>query len=281
MGCKTADYTTCGAMLWAPEIHYLPSKAADVPGSGGYFLAFSAGMCGGGAGVLKSTTGTAFGPYAGLNHQVPGLDMSLFQDPKTNDVYGISVGPGIGDCAGIFASRLSQNMSVVDLDNSFCLSKTRCAEDCSHTGIGFEGPFVVAEAGKYFLSASGFGNGTFWTANPSTGKGIKYQAYMGVATTFRGPYTNGRNETGSWLAVENGGHNSYFRSPEDGALYSTLWYGSDPGNNTPEKYAGIVDLPSIVKCEVVEGRLVAEGTPSSPHEVTSQGESRASLQYIV
>ena len=48
-----------------------------------------------------------------------------------------------------------------------------------------------------------------------------------------------------------------------GAIYSTVWYGSDPVGHTPTVDKPLVDLPSIVKCTVVAGRLVADGTPRS------------------
>ena len=41
------------ALVWAPEFHHLPAKAADVPGSGGYFLTFHFHCSGGGSGVLS------------------------------------------------------------------------------------------------------------------------------------------------------------------------------------------------------------------------------------
>ena len=58
---------------------------------------------------------------------------------------------------------------------------------------------------------------------------------MGVADSFLGPYTNGRGQPGGWLAVPNGGHRHYFRN-EDGDIFSTIWYGSDPNGDTPEEF---------------------------------------------
>eukprot|EP01045_Picozoa_sp_COSAG04_P024419 COSAG04_NODE_3043_length_3243_cov_16.853082_3_plen_135_part_00 len=49
--------TSCGARVWAPELHHLPEKAADVPGSGGWFISYHFHCAGGGSGLLKSTTG--------------------------------------------------------------------------------------------------------------------------------------------------------------------------------------------------------------------------------
>ena len=63
------------ALVWAPEYHHLPKKAADVAGSGGHFLTFLFNCAGGGSGVLRSTTGHAFGPYTDLLHGVRGGDV--------------------------------------------------------------------------------------------------------------------------------------------------------------------------------------------------------------
>ena len=87
-----------------------------------------------------------------------------------------------------------------------------------------------------------------------------YSAYMGSSPSFLGPYTDGRGNPGSWLAVDSGGHNAYFHSAE-GQLFATLWYGSEPtsnsGSNLPDRDAGQVDRPSIVEVKLVDGRLVA------------------------
>ena len=248
-----------GGRVWAPEVHYL-KKAADVPGSGGYFMSYHVHASGCGSGVLKSTSGHPFGPYTSLVEGVPGGDVSLFQDPATDNVYAVSSGRCIN------AALLSQDMrSIV---NNTCIS-AECRDECSNTTIGFEGPFVLFHVGtqRYFLSSSAFGNatahggpGSMFNHGSSVPLDSHYSAYMGSSPSFLGPYTDARGHSGSWLAVDNGGHNSYFYSVE-GKLFATLWYGSEPpdnsGRNLPARDAGQVDLPSIVEMKLVAGRLVA------------------------
>lgn len=142
--------------IWAPEFHFLPGKAAEP--SGGYYVTFHFHCAGGGSGVLQSTTGEAFGPYADLLHGVSGGDVTLFTDPADGAVYTASSGGSIG------ASRLSPNLSSIV--ETFELSAV-CSADCSHTNIGFEGTQLVALGGAYFLCASAFGNATARGGLPS------------------------------------------------------------------------------------------------------------------
>ena len=107
----------CGGRVWAPELHYLPQKAAEVPGSGGWFISFHFHCAGGGSGLLKSTTGSPFGPFTDLVHGVPGGDVSLFHDPVSNETYTISSGSSLVAC------RLSRNMSTI-------LSRTTLSPEC-------------------------------------------------------------------------------------------------------------------------------------------------------
>jgi hypothetical protein len=89
--------------------------------------------------VLKSTSGSPFGPYAPLVHGVPGGDVSLFQDPVDNNVYTLSS----GSC--ISASLLSTDMTrIVD---QTCVSSECGSEDCTNSTIGFEGPFAIVVNG--------------------------------------------------------------------------------------------------------------------------------------
>ena len=256
-GCATPDSSSCGARLWAPEIHYVPEKAAAVPRSGGYFITYHMHCTGGGSGVLKSTSGTPIGPFAPLVGGIPGGDTSLFRDPADGKVHVISS----GSCLN--AAELSADMTRIV--RSKCLSPECGGTDCSKTAIGFEGPFMYYHNATrtYFLSSSAFGNATqhggpssvYNSANPPPGS--HYSSYMGSAKALAGPYTDGRGNDGSWLAVDSGGHNNYFVSKE-GALFATLWYGSDPGRNTPATDADLVDTPSMVECEVASGRVVAK-----------------------
>jgi hypothetical protein len=85
---------------------------------------------------------------------------------------------------------------------------------------------------------------------------------MGRATSLLGPYTNGKGHSGSWLAVDNGGHNNYFRG-RDGKLYATVWYGSEPAGTLPPEGVDLVDLPSIVEVVVVDGRLVEKNSTTA------------------
>ena len=210
--------------------------------------------------MLKSTSGSPLGPYAPLVKGVPGGDVSLFQDPADNNVYTLSS----GSC--IAASLLSTDMSRIVKQT--CVSSECGAEDCANTTIGFEGPFAIVVNGTYFLSSSAFGNSTQHGGPQSIyNKGVPvapnshYSSFMGRASSFLGPYTNGKGHSGSWLAVDNGGHNSYLRGrnadgTEDGRLYATVWYGSEPRGTLPPQGMGLVDLPSIVEVTVVDGRLV-------------------------
>ena len=251
-GNQCSPVKDCGGRVWAPELHYLPSKSDDVPGSGGWFISFHFHCAGGGSGLLRSSTGGPFGPYTDLVHGVPGGDVSLFQDPADGEVYTISSG------SALIASRLSRNMSAIV--ERIVLSP-ECESPCQHSAIGFEGPFVVEANGTYFLSSSAFGNASAHGGpssmfnGPSAPADSHYSAYMGSARAFRGPYTDGRlTEPGSWLAVDNGGHNNYFAV--NGTLYGTVWYGSEPNGDVPPAYKALINLPSVTRMELVNGRLV-------------------------
>eukprot|EP00911_Craspedida_sp_UC1_P000205 UC1_evm1s155 len=215
-GC-TPKYD-CGARVWAPELHYLPEMAEDVPGSGGWFITFHFHCAGGGSGVLRSTSGTAFGPFTDLVHGVPGGDVSLFRDPDDGAVYAISSGGG-----GLYASRLSKDMKTIVKQT---LLSPKCGDACADTAIGFEGPFVLKLDSRYFLSASAYGNAIEHGGpnspfnRPGAPPDSHYSAFMGSSSRLLGPYENGRAGAGSWLAVDNGGHNTYFRV--NGTIYGTL-----------------------------------------------------------
>ena len=140
----------CGGRVWAPELHYLPKKAVDVPGSGGWFISFHFHCAGGGSGILKSTSGTPFGPFTDLVHGVPGGDVTLFQDPADGKVYTVSSGEAL------VASLLSRNMSAIAKQTK--ISPECKSQNCEDSAIGFEGPYVLQHNGTYFLSSSAFGN---------------------------------------------------------------------------------------------------------------------------
>ena len=258
-GCtpKTDD---CGGRVWAPELHYLPGKAADLPGSGGWFISFHFHCAGGESGVLQSTSGTPFGPFTDLVHGVPGGDVTLFQDPKDGEVYTVSSG------GALVASRLSRNMSAIVKQTK--LSPECGAQNCEDSAIGFEGPYVLLVNGTYYLSSSAFGNASQHGGPRSAfaKKGAPtdshYSSYMGSAHTFLGPYTNGeQRKPGSWLALDSGGHNNYFE--HDGEIYGTVWYGSEPNGDVPPAYKGLTNLPSVAKMGLVNGRLVQASSASS------------------
>jgi len=427
--------------IWAPEVHYIPQRAQQVPGSGGYFISVDCGSeCSGGH-ILRSTSGTALGPYESLVSGIPGGDVSIFYDPTADDVYAISTtgsgieatpltkdmrglalrvrallpkqrtdpypagahkltmeacnasfadagqlwwlhsfGPRSPRCielghdgqtalcvdtsggkefkafscgAGGTASCDNQQLEFRAVDgslrwhcnaNSFCLTQNGsagsspvlapcdnasvvtqpnerwewsaptssaasapianagshmclqmerglepafphgppsstggfrldtgggCQGDCTHTDIGFEGPFMLYLNGSYYLSSSAFGNATVHGgpkspgfADPTCGN-CWYSAYMGRAPALNASFTStGRGKPdGGWLAVPAGGHNVYFRTKE-GELWATIWYGSNPHGDTPSSKQPYIDLPSIVKVEIAEdGRLVSVGAP--------------------
>lgn len=248
--------------MWAPELHYLPSKAADVPGSGGWFISFHFHCSGGGSGVLKSTTGSPFGPYTDLVHGVPGGDVSIFRDPANQQTYAVSSG------GALYASRLSNDMATIE--TSTVISPVCAGTPCEHNAIGFEGPFVLMAAGTYFLSSSAFGNATHHGGPQSMYNGkdapsnSHYSAYMGAAKSFLGPYYdrvgNGKDKLlsqgnpGSWLAVDNGGHNNYFAY--NNSIYATVWFGSEPNGDVPSAYRDLINLPTVVEMVLADGRLV-------------------------
>jgi hypothetical protein len=252
-GCEPA--TDCGGRVWAPELHYLPDKADAVPGSGGWFISFHFHCSGGGSGLLRSTTGSPFGPFTDLVHGVSGGDVSLFQDGPGGDVYAISSGGG-----GLYASLLSDDMRSIQ---KVTIISPKCSDaPCATTAIGFEGPFAIKIGSAYFLSSSAFGDAaehggpTSSFDKPGAPGDSHYSSFMGVATSFLGPYTAANGKPGSWLAVDSGGHNNYFSY--NGTVYGTLWYGSEPNNDVPAADSGLINLPSVVAMEVVDGRLIAK-----------------------
>eukprot|EP01052_Picozoa_sp_SAG31_P003923 SAG31_NODE_155_length_22130_cov_9.540098_24_plen_349_part_00 len=272
-GCSPK--TQCGGRVWAPELHYLPDKAADVPGSGGWFISFHFHCAGGGSGVLKSTTSSPWGPYTDLVHGVPGGDVSLFQDPSDGAVYTISSG------SAIVASKLSNDMSRIVGEPR--LSPECGVTPCEHSAIGFEGPFAVEINGTYFLSASAFGNkqqhggprSVFNQRNAP--KNSHYSSFMGRANSFLGPYTDGAGGRGSWLALDSGGHNNYFRY--NGSIYGTVWYGSEPNGDVPPEQKLLVNLPSVAKMRVVAGQLVEERAASSNDSSRMKTDDRVELEW--
>ena len=253
-GCIPAR--DCGGRVWAPELHYLPNKAVDVPGSGGWFISFHFHCAGGGSGLLRSTSGNAFGPYTDLVHGVPGGDVSIFQDTN-GDVYSISSG------SALVASKLSKDMTSIEERHTL---SPECGSHCEHSAIGFEGPFVIKINDTYFLSSSAFGNATAHGGprssfnDKSAPHDSHYSSFMGASSSFLGPYTNA-GQPGSWLALDNGGHNTYFAY--QGAVYGTLWYGSEPNDDVPTADKPLVDLPSVSKMALLDGRLVQDDNMST------------------
>jgi hypothetical protein len=140
---------------------------------------------------------------------------------------------------------------------------------CQHTAIGFEGPFALEVNGSYFLSSSAFGNISAHGGPQSVFNGkaapldSHYSSYMGTASHFLGPYTNGADAPGSWLALDSGGHNNYFE--HEGDIWGTVWYGSEPNGHVPPQYKGLVNLPSVAKMRLVEGRLVSAESKFDKH----------------
>lgn len=249
-GCTPARI--CGGRVWAPEMHYLPDKAADVPGSGGWFISFHFHCEGGGSGILRSTSGTAFGPYTDLVHGVPGGDVTIFQD-SAGEVYAISSG------GALIASKLSKDMRSIVKQHE--LSPECGSTPCAQTAIGFEGPFVMKVNNTYFLSSSAFGNKSEH-GGPKSAFNSKsappdshYSSFMGSSLNFAGPYTNA-GQPGSWLALDNGGHNTYFTYQD--TVYGTLWYGSEPNGDAPASDKPFINLPSVSKMVLRDGRLIED-----------------------
>ena len=124
-------------------------------------------------------------------------------------------------------------------------------------------PYMVHINDTFFLSCSAFGNATqhggptSWYNSPSAPADSHYSSFMGRNShSALGPFTNEHGEQGSWLAVDNGGHNNYF-SGFDGQWYATLWYGSEPNNDAPSGDQPFIDLPCITKVRIEGGKLVA------------------------
>lgn len=254
-GCRTPNIpsvcpnSTC-ARVWAPEFHFLPSKVAEP--SGGYYLTFHFHCAGGSSGVLASTTGLPFGPYADhLWSGVSGGDVTLFVDPADGEVYTGSSG------SRIVATHLTSNLSAVV--ESFEISGV-CSAECSHELVGFEGTQLLAVNGSYYMCASAFGNttnhgGPKWDAGQAEAvSNVYYSTWCGVATSIQGPFLDTSGDPGGWLSVPFGGHNTYFVD-ENGGIYSTMWYGDLDG---PPRYSPYVNLPTILGVKIVGGRLVAE-----------------------
>jgi beta-xylosidase len=197
--------------IWAPEIHYM---------KGNYFLTYSTPP--GGAGIFKSMSGKADGPYVN----------ALAEDkPLTNDIDGSLFEDDDGTVYFLFAGGWIARM---DDDMSALVEKPRrlvCAEkdtDPNRHGartykgmddIGHEGAFMFKANGKYYLSCADSWYG-------------RYSSVVAFSDNIYGPYY-GRHE-----AVPCGGHNNYFRD-KDGQWYST-YFGND-------KTSPFRERPAILK----------------------------------
>lgn len=244
------------ARVWAPEYHYLPSTLAAVPRAGGHFIALHLHCSGGFSGVLASTTGHAYGPYEAINTAVHGGDVTLFA-AANGTVFAGSSGP-------LQLARLSSDLATVE---EVIVVSQVCDAECSHLYVGFEGMQFLSRGGAFFLCASAYGNATAhggprWPAigNETASSNIFYSTYCGRADTIRGPFLDPSGDAGGWLSVPKGGHNTYFTDAA-GNMFSTLWYGSS-ARDMPPSDVPLVDLPSLVSVDIVDGRLVALGTPS-------------------
>lgn len=189
-----------GSAVWAPEIHYL---------KGTYWIPYCTKLKGEGlhlgAGLLKSVSGKAEGPYVDVQPSGPlGLDddASLFQDDD-GKVYFLFDGYKI--------ARMKDDMSG--------LAETpRDVRFDTPPGWG-EGIYLIKVKGKYIFINSGTAPITPSTKD-SPGQ-TTYDCFSAVSTgSIYGPYTS------RYRAIPHDGHNNLFQDKQ-GHWWAT-YFGSDP-----------------------------------------------------
>jgi xylan 1,4-beta-xylosidase len=169
--------------LWAPDIHFLKGTS---------WITFCMNF--GGAGLLKSTTGKAEGPYVDVHPDGPitdRIDASLFMDDD-GKVYFVWQN-------GLIA-RMNDEMTGL-------AEEPRLLKPANHKQVGFEGAYVTKKDGKYYLICADFIGGD-------------YQCMVASSDRVYGPYGP------RYLAVPHGGHNMFFTGRE-GRWWATF-FGNDP-----------------------------------------------------
>ena len=189
-----------GTAVWAPEIHYL---------KGTYWMPYCTKLKGGGlgAGLLRSTSGKAQGPYVDVQPGTPlGLDddASLFQDDD-GAVYFLF--------GGYHIARMKDDMSGLAEAPRDIIFDTP-------PGWG-EGIYMVKVRGKYIFINSGSPPITPGLKEPLPPGRTTYDCFSAVSSgSIYGPYT------ARTRAIPHDGHNNLFQDGK-GRWWST-YFGSDP-----------------------------------------------------
>ncbi|MEI7900761.1 MAG: family 43 glycosylhydrolase, partial [bacterium] len=172
--------------IWAPEIHYI---------KGTFWITYSVNY--GGTGVLKSSSGSAAGPYVDIKTDGPltgDIDASLFEDDDGH-VYFVYQNGRI--------ARMNDEMTG--------LAETpRHLSPANNGQVGFEGAFITKTGPTYLLLCAEFN----YDSGSST-----YDCMVASSTNIYGPYGD------RYLSIRHGGHNMFFKD-QTGDWWSTF-FGND------------------------------------------------------
>jgi xylan 1,4-beta-xylosidase len=217
--------------VWAPEVHHI---------NGTFWLAYC--MPGHGSSLLRSSSGTAAGPYEDVHPDGPlvpdHVDASLFEDDD-GSVWFVWQSGSI--------ARLNHEMTALESD-PFQI------KPADHQHVGFEGAFLLKHDGLYHLFAAEFqrpGRAPLMSRPPHTAAtglqregiddpvelhdkvGFYYSCMSASATDVHGPWSE------RYLVAEHAGHNTVFRD-NTGNWCSTI-FGNDPCAPIREQ-PGILEL---------------------------------------
>jgi beta-xylosidase len=202
--------------LWAPEIHYLNNTfwlTYSMPGWDG--PSFERMQKTSGSGLLRSTTGTAEGPYEDVQPSErlgDEIDASLFQDDD-GAVYFLWHSGKIArmkpDMSGLAEPYRWLRTAVPDPDrrhhSSLCASIF--GKD-SFDHVGYEGMFLLKANGRYHLCCAESFDG-------------RYSCAVATSTSIFGPYGE------RYEALPHAGHNMIFK--DDLGQWWSTFFGSDDG----------------------------------------------------
>ncbi len=180
-----------GALLWAPEIHYL---------KGNYWIAWclnkKLGM-----GLLKSATGRPEGPYVqayeGNRAFVsPNIDASLFVDDDGTPYFVWQ---------GRYLRKMNHEMNGFDGETVELMT-------VDNEQVGYEGVFLRKINGWYVVLAAEWNGGS----NQADGS---YDMMYAISKKITGPYTARR------AGVPHGGHSTLFQ--DGGGKWNLAFFGND------------------------------------------------------
>jgi beta-xylosidase len=221
--------------LWAPEVHFL---------KGTFWLTYSIPGWDGtgktsGCGLLKSTSGTAQGPYEDMQPQErlgDEIDASLFQDDD-GTVYFLWHSGKIArmkpDLSGL--AEPCRWLKTITADPDPKHHSSLCAGifgKGSFDHVGYEGMFLFKEKGRYYLTCGENYEG-------------RYSCAASSAPSLGGPWSP------RYEAIPHAGHNMFYKDGE-GNWWSTF-FGSDPR-------APFVERAAVLPVEFdIRGRIGPKG----------------------